>query len=226
MFFKLIDIKKIFSDGNIKIAALDGVNLDINDGDFISFVGPSGAGKSTLLLLLAGLLKPSSGDIYFASKKLTKLPDKEWSEIRKKHIGFIFQKKVVISHLKVYENLLAPLSFSDGQLNGESYKERIEELLESFELSEFRNRYPKELSGGELQRLIVARAMVTKPDILFADEPTGDLDFDSSKKLLDVLKDLNKKGLTIVMVTHSRELAKIAKNIYLIKNGLIEKILK
>lgn len=226
MFFRLIDIKKKFINSNQEVSALNGINLDINEGDFISFVGPSGAGKSTLLLLLAGLLKPTNGEIYFSSKKLTKLPDREWSLIRKKYMGIIFQKKVVVSHLKVYENLLAPIS-----LLGESYvltdhQDRLEELLEIFQLDQYRDRYPSELSGGELQRLIVARAMVTKPQILLADEPTGDLDLDSSKKLLSILKDLNKQGLTIIMVTHSKELANIAKNIYLLNKGNIEKIVK
>ncbi len=226
MVFKLIDIKKRFVTKDKKIKAVDGINLDINEKNFISFVGPSGAGKTTLLLLIAGLLKPSSGDIYFDSEKLTKLPDKEWSLMRKKHMGIIFQKKITVSHLTVYENLIAPLSFHSQHPEDENFQDKINELLEMFELNEYKNRYPHELSGGEIQRLIAARALVTQPKILLADEPTGDLDISASKKLLKILKNMNKRGLTIVMVTHNRELAEISNNIYQMKNGKINKLLK
>lgn len=226
MFFKLIDLKKTFRTKEKIVTALDGINLDINEGDFISFVGPSGAGKTTLLLLIAGLIKPSEGEIYFESKKLTALPDKEWTLIRKKYMGIIFQKKIIISHLKVYENLIAPLSFYDQSGKDENYKDRIEELLDVFELNEYRNRYPRQLSGGELQRLITARALVTGPELLLADEPTGDLDMESSKKLLTVLKKMNKKGLAVVMVTHNKELAGVSDNIYQLESGKIKKLLK
>ncbi|MBU1075675.1 MAG: ATP-binding cassette domain-containing protein [Spirochaetes bacterium] len=226
MFFRLIDIKKQFADKDSEVNALDGINLDINEKNFISLVGPSGAGKSTLLLLLAGLVRPTSGDIYFDSMKLTKLPDREWSRIRRENIGIIFQKKIVINHLRVHENLLAPLSLFDYDHRSISFHDRIEELMEKFDLFDLRNRYPRELSGGELQRLVVARSLVTRPKILLADEPTGDLDLDASMKLLEVIKGLNKEGLTIVMVTHNKKLANIAKNIYLLNEGNIQKILK
>ncbi len=224
MIFKIIDLKKIFSTKEKTITAIDRINIDINEGDFISFVGPSGAGKTTLLLLISGLIKPTSGDIYFDSKKLTKLPDSQWSLIRKRYMGIIFQKKIVISHLKVYENLTAPLFLHTK--NNKDHEDRIAELMEMFELNEFKNRYPRQLSGGELQRLIAARSLVTNPDILLADEPTGDLDMKSGKKLLTILKKMNKKGLTIVMVTHNEELAKISNNIYQLDNGRIKKLLK
>ncbi len=226
MFFKLIDVKKKYFNGQKMINALNGVSFDVNEGDFISLVGPSGAGKSSLLLILAGLLKPSSGDIYLGAKKLTKLPDREWSLMRKKNIGIIFQKKIIISHLTVYENLLSPITFSEpGELDKVS-QERIDALINLFDLNEYKKRYPGQLSGGELQRLIVARALVTKPKILLADEPTGDLDLDASKQLLQILKHLNQKGLTIVMVTHNKILANSAKNIYMFKEGQIEEIIK
>ena len=128
MVIKVIGLKKVFHTKDKKITALDGINLDINEGNFISFIGPSGAGKTTLILLISGLLKPSAGDIYFDSKKLTKLPDKEWSLIRKKYMGIIFQKKIVISHLKVYENLIAPLSLYNQTDKDKNYKERVEEF--------------------------------------------------------------------------------------------------
>lgn len=226
MILKLIDVKKKFVTKDKKIMAVDGINLDINEKDFISFVGPSGAGKTTLLLLVAGLLKPSSGDIYFDSEKLTELPDREWALMRKKYMGIIFQKKIAVSHLKVYENLIAPLSFHSQINEEENYQDRINELMEMFELSEYKNRYPHELSGGEIQRLIAARALVTNPQILLADEPTGDLDLGASKKLLKILKNMNKKGLTIIMVTHNRELAEISNNIYQMSDGKISKLIK
>lgn len=227
MFFKLIDIKKSYLNKEKKrIYALDGINLDINQSDFISFVGPSGAGKTTLLLIIAGLIKPSSGDIYFDNKKLTKLPDREWATIRKNYLSIIFQKKIVIPHLTVIENILTPLSFSPENINPETFEQELDELLELFELTRYKNVYPNTLSGGELQRLMIVRALITKPKILLADEPTGDLDIPTSIKIMKILKDFNKKGLNIVMVTHNKELANLAKNIYQIKQGRIDTIIK
>lgn len=227
MFFKLIDIKKYYlNKEKQKMHALDGINLDINESNFISFVGPSGAGKTTLLLIIAGLIRPSSGDIYFDNKKLTKLPDHEWATIRKNYISIIFQKKIVIPHLTVIENILTPLSFSPENLNTDTITQELNELLELFELAQYKNVYPSALSGGELQRLMIVRALITKPKILLADEPTGDLDIPTSLKIMKILKDFNKKGLNIVMVTHNKELANIAKNIYEIKQGKIDKIIK
>lgn len=226
MFFRIIQIKKQYQKDNKIHYALDGINLDINEGDFISFIGPSGAGKTTLLLILAGLIRPTSGDIYFDNKKLTKLPDREWSLIRKNQIGIIFQKKTAIPHLTVKENILSPLSFLEDRIKEKEYLEHAEELMSQFELEKYAKYYPNDLSGGELQRLLIVRALVTKPKILLADEPTGDLDIPASINIIKSLKDFNKKGLNIVMVTHNKELAGIARNIYQIKEGKIDKLIK
>ncbi|MDD5065435.1 MAG: ABC transporter ATP-binding protein [bacterium] len=222
----MIDIKKSYQGGSQKTLVLKGINLDINEGSFISFVGASGAGKSTLLLILAGLLRPTSGELYFDSKKLTRLSDKEWSFIRKQYIGIIFQKKIFIPHLKVYENIITPLSFITD-LSGRGFDDgRVEDLMETFDLKAHRNKYPEELSGGELQRMMIVRSLVTGPKILLADEPTGDLDLENSKEIIHILKKINKKGLTIVMVTHNKELALQARNIYRIDKGEIAKLIK
>ncbi len=226
MFFRLIDIKKVYKNNKENIVALNGVTLDINEGDYISFVGPSGAGKSTLLLILAGLIRPTAGDIYFKSKKLTRLPEKEWTLLRKRYIGFIFQKKIIISHLTVKENILAPLVFIEEKEKKEEFIHYAEKLIEEYDLKKYINFYPDNLSGGELQKLLIVRALVTKPKILLADEPTGDLDNQSSKDIIKKLSSLNKKGLTIVMVTHNQILAESSKSIYRINKGEIEKILK
>ncbi len=226
LFFRFIDIKKTFIEQEKKKNVLNGINLDINEGDFISFVGPSGAGKSTLLLILAGLIKPSSGDIYFDSKKLTKLSDKEWSLIRKEYMGIIFQKKIFIPHLKVMENILAPISFRNDFSQGQSPHDKVGELLELFNLTVHQNKYPEELSGGELQRMMIVRSLITEPKILLADEPTGDLDINASKEIINSLKKINKKGLTIIMVTHNKDLALLSKNIYRIEQGEIKKLIK
>lgn len=226
MFFRLIDIRKSYSAKGGKKEVLKGINLDINEGNFISFVGPSGAGKSTLLLIIAGLIRPSSGDVYFDSKKLTRLSDREWSLVRKKYLGIIFQKKVFIPHLTVEENILSPLSFTTGLSDRKDYTERLDGLLALFRLSSQRDCFPEELSGGELQRMMLARSLITKPRILLADEPTGDLDMESSKEIIGTLKKISKKGLTVVMVTHNRELAFQARTIYRIDRGVIARLIK
>lgn len=226
MFFRLIDIRKSYTVEGEKKEVLKGINLDINEGNFISFVGPSGAGKSTLLLIIAGLVRPSSGDVYFDSKKLTRLSDREWSTVRKKHLGIIFQKKVFIPHLTVGENILSPLSFTTDLSDRKNYTALLDELLDLFRLAPARNRYPEELSGGELQRMMLARSLITRPRILLADEPTGDLDMESSKEIIATLKKISKKGLTVVMVTHNRELAFQARTIYRIDRGIIARLIK
>lgn len=227
MNLKLIGIQKVYSEMHRKIIALDEINLDINEKDYITFVGPSGSGKTTLLSIIGGLIKPTKGDIYFDSQNLTRISDYHWSVLRKKYFGFIFQKKVIIPHLTVIENVIVPLIFSDSSINKLEAKLRAEELLTEFELIERKNDLPSRLSGGELQRVTIARALINKPKILITDEPTGDLDIETSKKILNIFRKLNKeKGITIVMVTHNPELAKSAKTIYSLKNGKIEGLLK
>jgi len=227
MNIKLIDITKIYNDGENKIEALKGINLDINEGDYIAFVGPSGSGKTTLLSIISGLIKPTRGDIYFDSKKLTKISDYYWSTIRRKYFGLIFQKKVIIPHLTLIENIILPFIFSEQKILKIDAIKRAEELLNEFDLYEKRNSKPSKLSGGELQKLTILRAFINNPKIIIADEPTGDLDINSSKKIVEIFKKFNKiKNLTIVMVTHNYELAKSAKTIYSIKEGRIDKILK
>lgn len=227
MNLRLIGITKIYTEIKRKIIALDGVNLDINEGDYIAFVGPSGSGKTTLLSIIGGLIKPTEGEIYFNSEKLTKLPDYHWSLLRKRYFGLIFQKKVIIPHLTVLENVIAPLVFVEPPITKIEAIDRAEKLLEELELSERKNDYPEKLSGGELQRITIARALINKPRILLADEPTGDLDIEASKKIINLFRNLNKQeGVTIVMVTHNPELTESAKTVYSLRNGKIEKLLK
>ncbi len=226
MFIKLLDIKKIYTLKTEKKLALNGITLDINEGDFITFVGKSGAGKSTLLLTIAGLIKPTSGEIYFDSKKVTSLPDNKWAKIRRENIGIIFQKKVIVSHLTVKENILLPLTLIDNKDTKFNYEQYAEKLIEEYGLKIYENNYPGNISGGELQRLLIVRALVTKPKILLADEPTGDLDTDASNLILKKLLVLNKTGITIIMVTHNQEFAKNSKNIFRIKDGKIIKHIK
>jgi len=227
MNIKLINIKKVYSEIHRKITALDGIYLDINEGNYIAFVGPSGSGKTTLLSIIGGLIKPTEGDIYLGPKKVTKLPDYDWSNIRKEYIGFIFQKKLIIPHLTVEENIMLPLVYNKVNINKEEALERCHKLMEDFNLTEREKVYPYKLSGGELQRVIIARALISNPQILLADEPTGDLDINSSKYIIEIFKKLNnEQKVTIIMVTHNLELAKGAKIIYGLKNGKIDKIIK
>lgn len=227
MNIKLIGVSKIYIENGERIEALKDINLDINEGDYITFVGPSGSGKTTLLSIISGLLKPTEGDIYFDAQKLTKISDYHWSTIRRKYFGLIFQKKVIIPHLSVIENVLSPLIFSEKKFNLSDAYNKAEEVLELFELNNKKNLLPEKLSGGELQKLIIARAFINDPKILIADEPTGDLDLQSSKKVINIFQKLNKeKKVTIVMVTHNIDLAKTSRTLYQIKSGKIEKLLK
>ncbi|MBN1897429.1 MAG: ABC transporter ATP-binding protein [Spirochaetes bacterium] len=226
MNIKLFGIEKIYKEKNRAIQALGGINLDINEGNYVTLVGPSGSGKTTLLSIIGGLIKPTSGDIYFDSKKLTHLPDHHWSTLRKKHFGFIFQKKVIIPHLTVLENIMVPLVFDEERSSHIQIKARAEELLADFEMETRKNDYPDKLSGGELQRVTIVRSLMTNPRLLLADEPTGDLDKKSSEKIINALKNLNKNGMTIIMVTHNMDLARTSRTIYSIKEGRIEKVLK
>ena len=226
MFIKLLDIKKRYIENRKEIWALNGITLDINEGDFISFVGNSGAGKSTLLLTIAGLIKPTSGNIYFDSNKVTSLSDNRWAAIRRENIGIIFQKKVIVPHLTVKENILLPLILIDDKDIRFNCKQYAMELMEEYDILKYENYLPGNISGGELQKLLILRALITKPKILLADEPTGDLDASSSEFILKKLLKLNKSGTTIIMVTHNKNLASYSKNIYKIDKGKITKNIK
>ena len=214
----LQDVGKIYQSGNRSLTVLDNINFSVKAGSTLSIVGPSGSGKTTLLGLCAGLDRSSSGQVELHGTKLNGLSEDQLAEVRNKHIGFIFQNFQLMPTLTALENVMVPL-----ELRGEkNIKPRALDLLDKVGLAERSHHYPTQLSGGEQQRVSLARAFSNKPQILFADEPTGNLDAETSEKVVKLLFDLNKEaGTTLIVVTHDLELAAKTQRIIRIKGGKI-----
>ena len=204
--------------GKASVPVLKNINLTISDGDFVSIMGPSGSGKSTLLYLMGGLDNVSEGNIVINGKEICKLSDELQSKMRRKEIGFIFQFYNLIPNLTVEENIMLP-ALLDGA-DKKKLKKKVDELLTLVGLQERRKHTPRELSGGQQQRTAIARALVTNPDIIFADEPIGNLDSKSGVEVLKLLQKINREsGKTIVMVTHSEESTQYGNRVIRLKDG-------
>lgn len=203
---KLENISKIYRTQGETIRALDGVNLNIADGEFVAIMGRSGSGKSTMLNILGCMDKPSSGQYWLAGQDVSVLSDDELSKIRNEHIGFVFQGFHLLPRLSALENVLVPLRFAtqEQQQNG---VERAKDLLQKVGLGERVHHMPNEMSGGQIQRVAIARSLINNPAVLLADEPTGNLDSAISEQIIELLKNLNSQGQTIVMVTHEPDIA-------------------
>mgnify|MGYP000830928375 CR=1 FL=1 len=212
------NLSKIYGDGENRVVALDHANLEIVSSDFISIMGPSGSGKSTLLHLLSGLDKPTSGSLTYDGKDIYRFNDKELSSFRRRRIGFIFQQFNLLPVLTAKENIIMPLLLDKKQPD-EVYLNQLTDLLG---IRERLTHLPHELSGGQQQRVAIARALIAKPDIIFADEPTGNLDSKTSQDVLGLLKVTSKRfHQTIVMITHNEEIAQMADRILQIEDGKI-----
>ena len=212
------NLKKIYGSGETAVHALDGVNLSIQNGEFISIVGTSGSGKSTLLHMLGGLDRPTSGDVIVDGKNIFSLKDEELTIFRRRKIGFVFQNYNLVPTLNVYENIVLPIGL-DGNTPDKKYIDRIINIL-GLE-SKLKN-MPNNLSGGQQQRVAIARALASKPAIILADEPTGNLDSKTSQDVLSLLKVTSEKfKQTIVMITHNEEIAQLADRIIHIEDGQI-----
>ncbi|MFH1643424.1 MAG: ABC transporter ATP-binding protein [Patescibacteria group bacterium] len=218
---ELKDAAKYYEMGESIVKALDGINISIEKGDFVAIMGPSGSGKSTGMNLTGSLDLPTRGEIYLDGENIAGLEESELAQIRGKKIGFIFQQFNLIPNLTAKENVMLPMIFQQEE---ESEREdRAEKLLTAVDLGDRMEHYPNQLSGGQQQRVAIARALANKPDVILADEPTGNLDTKTGDKMMSFLTDLNKKGRTIIMVTHDPDLAKeYAKTIYSIRDGKIE----
>lgn len=214
---ELKNITKNYTRGAETVHALDGVDLSINGGEFVSIVGPSGSGKTTLLHILGCLDRPTAGTMTIDGKAVEDLPEADLVRIRREKIGFIFQQFHLIPGLSVCDNIALPLHFSRRPRD----REKILALIKKVGLSHRANHHPDQLSGGEMQRVAVARAMVNDPEVIFADEPTGNLDTENSEKIYSLLASLNAGGLSIVMVTHNPELASRAHRIVSLRDGRI-----
>ncbi|HBG2916500.1 TPA: ABC transporter ATP-binding protein [Clostridioides difficile] len=215
---QVINLKKYYGQSSNITKALDGVTLSIEKGEFISIVGTSGSGKSTLLNMMGGLDNPTSGKVIIKGKELSNMTDEQLTIFRRRNIGFIFQNYNLVPLLNVYENIILPIG-----LDGETIdKDFINEIINMLSLEEKLYDMPSNLSGGQQQRVAIARALVTKPAIILADEPTGNLDSRTSSDVLSLLKVTSKKfNQTIVMITHNNEIAQLTDRIIRIEDGKI-----
>ena len=215
---KADNLVKIYGQGENEVKALNNVSLEIEEGEFVSIVGSSGSGKSTLLNMLGGLDRLTSGDIYINNKKLGDMKDEELTIFRRRNIGFIFQNYNLVPILNVYENIVLPIEL-DGMKIDEEY---IDSIINILGLSQKLTNMPNNLSGGQQQRVAIARAIATKPAIILADEPTGNLDSKTSMDVIGLLKMTSQKfNQTIVMITHNEEIAQLADRVIRIEDGKI-----
>ena len=212
------DLKKYYGSGETTVKALDGVNFSVDDGEFVAIVGTSGSGKSTLLHMIGGLDRPTSGSVKVAGKEIFKLKDDALTIFRRRKIGFIFQSYNLVPVLNVYENIVLPIELDGNKVD----KAHIDSIIETLGLTSKINSLPSQLSGGQQQRVAIARALATKPAIILADEPTGNLDSKTSLDVLGLIKITSKKfSQTIVMITHNEEIAQMADRIIRIEDGRI-----
>ncbi|MBC7109519.1 MAG: ABC transporter ATP-binding protein [Archaeoglobi archaeon] len=218
---ELRDVHKFYELGKVKLHVLRGINLEIYSGELTSIMGPSGSGKSTLMHLMGCLDRPSSGEVIISGVKTNELGDKELSRIRRETIGFVFQSFNLIPRFSALKNVELPMVFSG--IPREERVRRARELLERVGLSERIHHKPTEMSGGEQQRVAIARALVNNPRVILADEPTGNLDTATGEGIMKLFEEMNRDGLTIVIVTHDPEIAERTKRIIRIRDGVIER---
>ena len=220
----LVDLQKHYDLGTILVKALRGVSLDIPEGDFVAIMGSSGSGKSTLLNILGALDRPTSGKYFLGGEDVSTMSDDDLSRVRNQRIGFIFQSFNLITQYTVLENIAVPMHYRPGYPNiGTAEWERCAELGALVGLGDRLDHRPFQLSGGQQQRVAIARSLVNEPDILMADEPTGNLDSATEREIMEILKNLNAEGRTIIMVTHEPAVAAETKRQIVMKDGLVER---
>lgn len=213
---KVENLKRYYKTNDVEVRALDGVSFDVEKGEFISIIGASGSGKSTLLHLLGGLDYPTSGKVLIDDTDIYALKDDERTIFRRRNIGFVFQAYNLLPMLNVYENIIIPFGLDGDKVD----KKYVDSVIDILEISDQKYKMPNELSGGQQQRVAIARALVTKPSIILADEPTGNLDSKSSSQVVYLLKKINKElGNTILMITHDDAVAQAAERTLRIEDG-------
>jgi putative ABC transport system ATP-binding protein len=198
---KINSLTKIYTTEEVETTALNSISIDINDGEFVAIMGPSGCGKSTLLNILGLLDNPSEGEYHFGENEVSRYSERQRAQLRKGSIGFVFQSFNLIDELTVFENVELPLLYL--KVPSSERKKKVEAVLERMNIMHRRNHFPQQLSGGQQQRVAIARAIVAKPNLILADDPTGNLDSANGEEVMKVLSQLNEEGTTIIMVTHS-----------------------
>jgi ABC-type lipoprotein export system ATPase subunit len=214
-------LTKEYRDGRSSLKAVNEAAFTIKPGEFVLVVGRSGSGKSTLLSMMGGITRPSSGKVYVDEKDIWSFNDKQLSELRALTMGFVFQFAGLLPTLTAQENAVLPSLFRKGEYDVHA---RTEELFRSFGIEDKINSYPSQLSGGEMKRVSIARALMNDPAILLADEPTGDLDVDTERDIMEIFSGVNKKGKTIVMVTHNPDLSTYADRLFRMEKGVITEV--
>ena len=220
MIIETKDLRRTFQVGSETVEALKGINLGVDKGEFVSIMGPSGSGKTTLMNIIGCLDTPTDGFYYLNNQLVNKLDDDELASIRNKEIGFVFQSFHLLAKNSALNNVMLPLRYA-GVKEGDA-ELLAKDVLEKVGLSDRMSHAPSELSGGQQQRVAIARALVNKPSIIFADEPTGNLDSQTGDDVMNLFKELNSQGQTIILITHEEDIAKQSKRIINIKDGLIE----
>ena len=198
---KTTELTRVFRTDEVETTALNKVNLEISGGEFVAIMGPSGCGKSTLLNILGLLDNPSTGKLFFLDQDVTRYTERNRTQLRKSNIGFVFQSFNLIDELNVFENVELPLLYQ--KVSAGDRKRKVEEALDRMKISHRKKHFPQQLSGGQQQRVAIARAVVSKPKLILADEPTGNLDSSNGEEVMNLLSELNQEGTTIIMVTHS-----------------------
>lgn len=222
---ELHQVKKYYEMGDNVVKAVDGMSIKIDKGEFVAIMGPSGSGKSTAMNLVGSLDLATQGEIFLDGRDIEHLDESQLAQLRGKKIGFIFQSFNLIPNLTAKENVMLPMLFQGKDI--EDREDKAEELLRLVDLQDREDHYPNQLSGGQQQRVAIARALANDPEVVLADEPTGNLDTKTGEKVMSFLGKLNKQGKTIIMVTHDAELAQAhAKTIYWMKDGKVEKVTK
>lgn len=216
---KLVDIRKSFYIDNKEIAVLKGINLTINEGDFVAIIGASGSGKSTLMNIIGCMDRATGGKYFLNDRDISELSDDELSLLRNEYIGFVFQQFHLISYATALENVILPTIYS--RVEQKNIKQRAIELLKMVNMGHRINSRPGQLSGGEQQRVAIARALINNPQIILADEPTGALDSKTSQEIMDIFTELNKKGKTVIIITHEADIAARCKKTIKITDGII-----
>ncbi len=217
---KAENVKKSYTTGELKTEVLKGIDLEVAEGEFVAIVGESGSGKSTLLYILAGIDKPTEGEVLLLDKNLQTLKDDEIAQMRRKDFSFVYQFDNLVENLTAYENITLPLLLNKNKPS--EYNDKVMEICEYLGIEHRLKNYPKEMSGGEQQRVAIARALVTDPKVIFLDEPTGSLDKERGRQVMELLKDINQtRSVALIMVTHSVAHSKYASRIITVEDGRI-----